>query len=55
MCVCTSNDINDINKVNTVLRYTLDNLHVDLDTGAPPLNEFINSDGFKNIFNPEPR
>ena len=47
-----SNDINDINKVNTLLQYTLDNLQVDLETGAPPLNEFINSDGFKHIFEP---
>ena len=50
-----NNTIDDINKVNKLLQYTLDNLQVDLETGGPPLNEFINSDRFKNIFNEQPQ
>ena len=50
-----NNTIDDINKVNKLLKYTLDNLQFDLDTETTPVNEFINSEGFRNIFNEPPQ
>ena len=48
-----SNNIEEINGVNSLLQYTLDNLQYNIEEDRLPLTEFINSEGFRNFFQPQ--